>query len=68
MRQLALLVCFSGLLTSQEPPTIVSLEPAQGAEIDATTVKELVIVFDRPMSQAGQSLCGGGESFPKLAG
>jgi hypothetical protein len=45
MRQLGLLVCTCGLLTSQEPPAIASLEPAQAAEVDAAKVKELVIVF-----------------------
>ena len=67
MRLLAMLVCTCGLLVGQEPPTIVSLEPAQAAEADATKVKELVIVFDRPMKPS-QSLCGGGPSHPKITG
>ena len=67
MRLLAMLVCTCGLLTSQEAPAINSLEPAQGAEVDATKVKELVIVFDRPMNPS-QSLCGGGPSYPNVTG
>ena len=56
------------LLGAQEAPKIVSLEPANGAEVDAKKATKLVIVFDRAMDKNGFSLCGGGPSFPKLKG
>ena len=52
----------------QAPPRVVSLEPALDSEVDAREQTRLVVEFDRPMSTAGYSLCGGGASFPKLAG
>ena len=52
----------------QTAPRVISLEPALDAEVDARAQARLVVEFDRPMSTASYSLCGGGPSFPKLAG
>jgi len=64
----ALLLASSSALAFQSPPRVLSLDPALDSEIDARTQTRLVVEFDRPMSTAGYSLCGGGPSFPKLAG
>ena len=50
-------------------PKIVKMEPANGAtDVDAATVKELRVTFDRDMNTGGFSWTGGGESFPKTTG
>ncbi|HEX5054849.1 MAG TPA: S41 family peptidase [Planctomycetota bacterium] len=59
-------VCLCVAVCGQTPPAVVSLTPAQGAEVEAGKTTQLVIVFDRAMSQTGWSLCGGGPSFPKV--
>lgn len=65
--RLAALVPFAlTLLPAQEPPKVVSLEPGNGAEVDAATTTRLVVAFDRPMDRDGHSFCGGGATFPKL--
>ncbi|MFM7297278.1 MAG: S41 family peptidase, partial [Planctomycetota bacterium] len=66
--RLDLLLASSSALAFQSPPRVLSLDPALDSEIDARTQTRLVVEFDRPMSTAGYSLCGGGPSFPKLAG
>ncbi|MGE3171717.1 MAG: S41 family peptidase [Planctomycetota bacterium] len=54
-------------LAAQDPPTVVSLAPANGAvDVDAATTTQLVIEFDRAMNQGGWSLCGGGPSMPNV--
>ena len=59
----------AALLAAQQPPQVVSLEPANGSlEVDAQATKRLVVVFDRPMADPGWSFCGGGPTFPKVAG
>ncbi len=68
MHRCALVVGISAFLCAQDPPVVVSLAPPPQSEVDATKTKELVVVFDRAMSQTGWSLCGGGPSFPKVAG
>lgn len=55
-------------LPSQQAPKVVSLEPANGSEVDARKTTRLVVGFDRPMNRDGHSFCGGGETFPKLLG
>ena len=52
----------------QTAPRVVLLDPALDGEVDARAQARLVVEFDQPMSTAGYSLCGGGPSFPKLAG
>lgn len=50
-------------------PQVVRCEPSHLAvDVDAATTKKLVVVFDRPMSTSGWSVCGGGPKFPKLRG
>lgn len=69
LRRLATVVLGSmAFSVAQDAPKVVSLEPANGAEVDAKTVKKLVVVFDVPMSKDGHSFCGGGETFPKVNG
>lgn len=46
-------------------PTIVSVEPQNGAMSVDPNIKSLRVTFDRPMSE-GMSWTGGGPSFPKL--
>lgn len=53
---------------TQEAPKVVSLTPPHLAEVEAKTTKQLVVVFDRAMSDAGWSFCGGGAAFPKMNG
>lgn len=55
-------------LRAQDAPLVVSLDPPNGAEVDAAKTKLLVIVFDRDMNQDGYSFCGGGPSFPEFQG
>jgi hypothetical protein len=47
-------------------PTIVSLEPANGAMNVDPNIDTIKVTFDMPMG-AGMSWTGGGPSFPKLA-
>lgn len=54
---------------AEEPPGIVSLEPAhQAGDVDAGKLKTLVVTFDQPMSTRGWSFCGGGPKFPRIVG
>jgi hypothetical protein len=48
---------------AQPAPVVLSLEPANGAEVDAGKVARLIVKFDRAMG-TGISLCGGGPNFP----
>lgn len=57
-----------GSLVAQEAPKVVSMTPAHLAEVDAKTTKQLIVVFDRKMSDSGFSFCGGGPAFPKTTG
>ncbi len=49
-------------------PTVVEAEPDNGAKDVDPTLRQIVIKFDQDMSQRGHSICGGGETFPKLVG
>lgn len=52
---------------ADDPPKIVRIEPEHlDLEVDAKETKSLVVVFDRPMNDAGYSVCGGGPNFPKF--
>lgn len=53
---------------AQEAPQVVSLDPPNAAEVDAKTTQRLTVTFDRAMATGGQSLCGGGVTFPKIVG
>ena len=51
-----------------EPPRVVKAVPDNGdADVDPA-LSELRIEFDQDMSPGGQSLCGGGPTFPELTG
>jgi hypothetical protein len=50
------------------PPKLESATPDQADAVDAEACKEIVLRFDQPMSNAGQSICGGGAEFPAFAG
>ena len=67
-RLATVLFSVSALAVAQDPPEVVSLEPAHGAEVDAKTTKQLVVVFDRAMDPSGWSFCGGGPQFPPFEG
>ncbi|MCR9244937.1 MAG: S41 family peptidase [bacterium] len=63
----ALVTC--GASTAQRAPTVVRLEPAHMArDVDAKKVAELVVEFDQDMDRSAYSVCGGGPSFPTVAG
>lgn len=50
-------------------PKIVKMEPANGAtDVDADTVKELRVTFDRDMNTDGFSWTGGGDTYPETTG
>jgi hypothetical protein len=49
-------------------PKVVSIIPADGAEDVDAELKEIKVVFDRPMADRSWSMVGGGPSFPELAG
>lgn len=68
MRSAALWFTTCCAVVAQEVPKVVSLEPPNGSEVDAKECKQLVVKFDRAMSTGGQSICGGGATYPKLAG
>lgn len=53
---------------AQDAPRVVSLEPANGSEVDAAATKRLVVEFDRTMDPTGHSFCGGGPTFPRVLG
>lgn len=63
---LALLPCLAPAVMA-DPPRVVSASPDHADVVDAS-VRELRITFDQDMNPGGRSLCGGGESFPKLTG
>lgn len=55
-------------VVAQEAPKVVTLEPPNASEVDARQCKQLVVRFDRAMATGGMSVCGGGPTYPKLAG
>jgi len=69
MRHLRCLVLATTLAASSQaaPPRVVETVPAHGDLTVDPTLEELRITFDQPMTQ-GRSLCGGGDSFPQIAG
>ena len=63
----ALAVSPASLAQSAPAPRVVELSPAhRDSEVDAGGVKRLAVTFDRAMSTAGWSFCGGGPSFPPI--
>ena len=64
IRALVVLSCLLASAFAQEAPKVVSLDPPEGAEVDAKVQTKLVVVFDRAMEQSSYSLCGGGPTFP----
>jgi hypothetical protein len=50
------------------PPKVASIVPDNADAVDASACTELVITFDQGMSRSGQSLCGGGPTFPPIIG
>lgn len=50
-------------------PEVTALEPVNlSVDVDAGKTTRLVATFDRAMSDAGWSFCGGGPTFPKMKG
>lgn len=50
---------------SSASPQVVSVDPASLAKDVPVTLKEIRVVFDRPMATGGFSFVGGGPAFPK---
>lgn len=48
------------------PPHVVKTTPENGAKDVSPNTKQIVVVFDQPMSRSGRSIVGGGDSFPEL--
>jgi hypothetical protein len=65
---LAGVVLVASVVVPQDAPKVVSLDPANGSEVDAVQTKRLVVTFDQAMNETGYSLTGGGPTFPKIAG
>jgi len=64
--------CFIGLIPEPRclatPPQVTKAVPDNG-DIDVDpNLREIRITFDQAMSPGGQSIVGGGESFPELLG
>lgn len=49
-----------------DPPRVVQASPDHGDVGVDPGVREIRIEFDQPMSSGGQSICGGGDTFPRL--
>src|SRR5262245_41290158 len=64
---LAAIVCVPAHLLAA-PPKVTKAVPDNGDSDVDPGLKEIRITFDQPMSQSGFSVCGGGPSFPELAG
>ncbi|MFH1417542.1 MAG: S41 family peptidase [Planctomycetota bacterium] len=58
----------SGEPESAHTPQIVEMVPENDATDVDPGVKEMRVVFDRPMQTGGFSLCGGGPNFPNIIG
>ncbi len=58
------LACLAG----GAPPRLESAVPDEADAVDAAVCKEIVLTFDQPMSTGGQSICGGGPTFPVFDG
>ncbi len=64
-------LCSSSLLVGTaraEPPRVVAMSPDNG-DIDVDPkLTHIRVTFDQDMEQGGRSICGGGPTFPALAG
>jgi len=49
-------------------PKVVSITPANGAADVDPALKQIQVVFDRPMKDGSWSMVGGGPNFPEIAG
>lgn len=48
-------------------PRVVSMSPPNGAaDVDAAATTQIVITFDRPMTDRSWSIVGGGPKYPKM--
>lgn len=56
------------LLSAQDGPQVVRLEPPHLALAVEAKSQELVVSFDRDMDTTGYSVCGGGTTFPQVEG
>jgi hypothetical protein len=51
-----------------DPPRVAKATPDNGdADVDPG-LTEIRVEFDRDMAQGGHSICGGGETFPRISG
>src|SRR5262245_28141171 len=52
-----------------DPPKVVKAAPDDGqTDVDSARTREIRIEFDQPMDQAGRSIVGGGDTFPRMIG
>lgn len=51
-----------------EPPRVVSMTPEFGEMAVDPALGEIRIEFDQDMNPGGRSICGGGPTFPEIAG
>ncbi len=58
----------SGEAESSGAPLIVEMVPQNDATDVDPSLKEMRIVFDRPMNTGGFSFCGGGPNYPNIVG
>ena len=56
------------LLAGALAPRVSKASPDNGDENVDPHLKEIIIIFDQPMSSRGQSIVGGGHSFPLFSG
>src|SRR5690348_6834219 len=54
--------------TSAAEPRVVSTTPARDQKDVDPGVKEIRVKFDEPMDHGGQSIVGGGPSYPHITG
>lgn len=56
-------------LHAQDAPKVTELTPAnESMEVDAAKTTRLTVKFDQDMDTRGRSICGGGPTFPRIAG
>ncbi|MHC5163676.1 MAG: S41 family peptidase [Planctomycetota bacterium] len=63
-----IIIFFCAAISSARPPKVIKMIPENGAVDVKPGPTKIRILFDQDMSKGGHSLCGGGESFPEIAG
>lgn len=50
------------------PPRVIKTVPGNGAQDVEPKLRQIRVLFDQDMNQAGFSICGGGPQFPEIIG